>query len=385
MPTKTHETDLKPELTEEAIEEARELIGTQLRTNKFGLRRRQSWNRTAAEDNIRQYARGYGDDNPLYWDPEYAANTCWRKMKAPPTFLFSVDRTTVAPKLPGIQWIYGGTRFEFERPVFVDDVFHVTVVPTKVEVKEGKRAGKFVLQEGEIKYYNQNDELVCTAIGRCLRVPRSHDNSSSVGQNREETYWTVDELKDIEDRILAQSRRGSETRYWDTVSVGDKIDTRIKGPLGVTDILSWYTGGGTPVYFPLELGVKERERHPSEAIRREDNGIIEHPAMGHLDKSIAGNVGIPRAYDVGFQRISYAMHPITDWMSDDGMVKMCDVSVDGMNYVGDVLYCQGEVTDTYIDKESDEHLVDIDFWGVNQDDERTVNGECTVQLPISSN
>ena len=40
-------------------------------------------------DGSRQFAYGYGDDNPLYCDPEYAAETRWGNLIAAPTFIRS--------------------------------------------------------------------------------------------------------------------------------------------------------------------------------------------------------------------------------------------------------------------------------------------------------
>lgn len=383
MTADSFDTDLAPELTEEAIEEARDLIGTKLRTDERGVRRRHCWNTTATADNIRQFARSAGDDNPLFSSKQYAEQTNRGEMIAPPTWLYTVDRTIVAPKLAGIQWIYGGTRFEYNRPVRVGDQFSVEVVPTKVERKSGKRTKDMVLQEGEVDYINQDDEVVATATGRCLRIPRTHSEGeeSSVSQDREPKYWSEEELKELEERILGQTKRGDEPRYWSTVSEGDELEPRLKGPLAITDMLCWYSGYGTPVYFPHEIGVKERRRHPSEAYRREDLGIFEHPAMGHLDSKVARGIGVPRPYDIGPQRITWLSQTVTDWIGDNAWVKMLDSRVEGMNYLGDLTTCTGEVTNTYIDEETGEHLVDIELSAENQADVQTATGEATVVLP----
>lgn len=392
MSTDTGETDLSPAITEEAIAEARELNGVELRTNEEGVRRRHNWNKQATLDNFRHYARGYGDDNPLYTDPEYAAGTRWDGMIAPPTWLFTVDTTIVAPKLAGLQWIYAGTKFEFHKPVSLGDEFTVTVTQTDVERKSGASVDEFLLQKGDIEYYNQDDELVATATGRTMRTPRPDqdedggpsEEDATIAQHREAKEWTTDELSDLEAEILAQSRRGDETRYWGTVAEGDELEPRIKGPLSVTDMICWYMGWGSPVYFPHELYVKERQDHPSEAFRRPDTGIYEHPAMGHLDPSVAVGIGVPRAYDVGQQRLAWASHAVTDWMGDDGFLTSFDMRLDGMNYLGEVTEVSGTVTDVYVDEETDEHLVDIDLEGVTRHHEvRNMFGECTVRLPTS--
>ena len=94
-------------IDEQSIAEARDLLGVSLR------RDRMRWNDAATADAIRQFVRGVGDDNPLWLNADYAAGTRWGSMLAPPSFLYAVDATIVAPKLPGVQWIYAGTRWRW--------------------------------------------------------------------------------------------------------------------------------------------------------------------------------------------------------------------------------------------------------------------------------
>jgi len=371
-----------------ALETAKEMTGVSLHTTDEGLRRRHCWNKEATKDSIRHFAHGYGDDNPLYTDPTYAVDTVWGDVVAPPTWLYTVDRTVVAPKLPGIQWIHGGNRFEFERPVQPGDRFHVEVRQTNCERKERPGSTDIVLQEGETKYFDQRDDLVATSVCRTLRVPRPPAGGGDEGGNGDDDgpeieRWTTEALQEIEEKVLAQTRRGAETRYWDTVSEGDTLEERIKGPLSLTDILCWYAGYGTPLYNANEMFVRERQRHPGEAYRREDIGIYEHAAMGHLDPTVAAGVGAPKAYDVGPQRITWLLQVVTDWIGDNGFVRAVDTRLQGMHFIGDVLYCRGTVTDRRTDASTGARLLDIELRGVNQHDEVRITGDCTVQLPSS--
>ena len=85
-----------PGLDESSLEEARSLIGTPLRRDHF------RWNDTVAADSVRQFTSGIGDDNPLYIDPDYAAKTRFGRITAPPTYLYSIDRGHVAPRLRSV-------------------------------------------------------------------------------------------------------------------------------------------------------------------------------------------------------------------------------------------------------------------------------------------
>lgn len=60
------------------IERARLLVGVEIARNV------QEQFTTATYDSIRNFARSYGDTNPLYTDEEYGTTTCWGGQIAPP-------------------------------------------------------------------------------------------------------------------------------------------------------------------------------------------------------------------------------------------------------------------------------------------------------------
>ena len=67
MSTKTERTF--PKITPKGLDELRERIGV-----KIGVTA-EPWCYEATRDNIRHYAHGIGDDNPLWCDPAYAEKT----------------------------------------------------------------------------------------------------------------------------------------------------------------------------------------------------------------------------------------------------------------------------------------------------------------------
>src|SRR5260370_200995 len=69
-------------LTPEGIARFREKTGVD-----WPYTRRTTWNEEATRDGIRHYAYGFGDDNPLWTDPDHAARSRWGRIIAPPGFL----------------------------------------------------------------------------------------------------------------------------------------------------------------------------------------------------------------------------------------------------------------------------------------------------------
>src|SRR5262245_16019029 len=109
------------------------------------------WIETVTRDAIKHFAWGVGDNNPLWLDREYGAHSPWGTTMAPPCILYSVDNTVVAPKLPGVQWIYAGTSWTWYAPIRLDDSFRTEVKLISQHEKKGRRFPVWVLQTGEIR------------------------------------------------------------------------------------------------------------------------------------------------------------------------------------------------------------------------------------------
>ena len=82
------------------------------------------WCYEATRDNIRHYAHGIGDDNPLWCDPDYAAGDRLRHASiAPPSFVFALNRilSGYVGGLPGIHAMWAGADLTWHRPIAVGD------------------------------------------------------------------------------------------------------------------------------------------------------------------------------------------------------------------------------------------------------------------------
>jgi acyl dehydratase len=370
------------QITDEMIEDARSLIGV-------WLRRDVHWP-AMAEDiapiDIRRWALySVGDDNPLFSDEEYGRRTVWGSVIAPPTFLYSIDSTIIAPGMRGIQWIYGGTRWEHHLPVRVGDRITARARLIGVTEKSGRHAQRLVVQTGETLYYNQRDELVARAEADVLRIPRRGSGKGMVGfedrQAAGRQKYTPEEIEAVRQAYLAQRPRGADPLYWESVAVGQDLPAIPKGPLTIVDIMAFYVGRRN-TYPPLKLAFQERERHPANVFVSRSTGIPVHPAAGHLDEEIAHEVGMPGIYDQGWMRANWIGHLLTDWCGDHGFVRRLDLRLQTPNLIGDLTWCKGRVTRKYV--ENGEHLVDVDCWGETQRGDRNIRASATVRLPSTS-
>lgn len=361
-----------PALWPGALEEARALIGVELR------RTSQQWNTEASPDAVRQFCWGLGDDNPLFTSADYGLGTSWGSALAPGCFLYTIDTTVVAPKLRGIQWLYSGTDFEWYEPIRHRDRFTVSAKLTDAVEKEGRSASRFIIQTGEILYSNQNGSLVCRAFGKTARTARSKASGGLKYQPRDTHKYSERELEHIAHAIESEELRGEKPRFWEDVYVGTEVQPMLKGPLTITDMICWYSGGGHS-YQSHRRAVMHRKRHPADAFRNSDTGAQDSAARGHTENKMARDVGMPGGYDVGPQRISWMGQLMTNWMGDDGFLRRLNVSIRRPNIFGDVSWCRARVAEKRVEDACG--LVDLDVWVENQLGETTATGMATVALP----
>ncbi len=119
---------------------------------------------------IRRFVESIGDTSPLYTDAEYARTTRFGGIIAPPTFLCTLRSGGAAlPVQFGRVTLNGGNEYEGFRPVRPGDVITAQSQLADVRAVDG-RSGSMLILTSEIRYTNQDDELV--AIGRSTGIRR---------------------------------------------------------------------------------------------------------------------------------------------------------------------------------------------------------------------
>ena len=365
------------QINDETLAAAAELIGVPLR------RDRMQWIESTTRDAIRHFAWGIGDNNPLWFDPEYAAKSPGGTIMAPPCILYAVDSTIVAPKLAGVQWIYAGTEWTWYDHIHINDTFKVDVSLIKQEVKTGKRFGQWALQTGALSYRNQDGKLIAEAIGKCARTPRGDGRKRKDGEEPKGHIahrYTPEELADIEEQVLAEPRQGPEPLYWEDVDVGAHVPPVIKGPLTITDILAWYSAAQGALHYGGVHGdaLRYRRRHDDYHINAE-TGAKDSAGRGHLEASTGREVGMGGAYDVGPQRIAWGQHMLTNWIGDHGFLHQLKVNVLQPNMVGDTIWWRGEVVGKR--QVGNTKFLDLKVEARNQSDLLSASGTAVVALP----
>ena len=134
------------------------------------------WCYEATRDNIRHYAHGIGDDNPLWCDPDYAAKTTYGGIVALPSFLFATSRiiSGYVGGLPGVHAMWSGADWNWHKPVHRNDVISTEAHLKDLIEHETRFAGRAVQQIYHVDFFNQHGDKVADADSWCFRTERDH-------------------------------------------------------------------------------------------------------------------------------------------------------------------------------------------------------------------
>ncbi len=343
-------------------------------------------NDVASRIAVAKFAGGIGDINPLWTDAEYGKHSPFGGPVAPPSFVIGCF-SGIQFGWPGLGSFHSESQLTFERPVYWGDA----VVPSCVYdgfdgPSPSSFAGRTVTDHFTNTYTNQRDERIATIQWHVINFERGSAARRRAGGERTKPAlphrWTTAELAEIEARVLAETPRGADPRFWEDVKLGDQLDVVTKGPIGLTDEIAFVAGGGTPIprLKAHAAALHDYKVHSAWSFRDPVTSALEPIYSVHYNLQAANAMSAEYQYDVGFQRQSWQIHHLTHWCGDDGWIKECQAQYRKFVYLSDVIELTGEVTERSVDSDG-EHVVHIRTTARNQRGETVMPGTAVVALP----
>jgi acyl dehydratase len=353
--------------------------------------------RVPNEDAFRHVAEAYGDDNPLWCDPDHGATTRWGSVIAPPHLVGGdtligeneVERVAEADRdlmrgdpLRGVHAFYSGSAREWWAPLHPGTRVTRRNALVGVHDKRSEFAGRSVHEWTAEVFRAVDGPPLAGQYRLMIRTEREQAEQRGEARTVDIAPYTEEQIAQI-DAVYAGEvarRRGGEPRWWEDVAEGDTVGPIVKGPLRVTDIVCWHAGMGMGLYGvkALRLGYEQRQRVPR-FFRTDDLGVPDVQQRVHWDAEWARRAGSPAIYDYGRMRETWLIHLCTDWMGDDAWLWRLDCRFRAFNYVGDTHWMRGRVTRRWLSDAGP--AVDLDVWGENQRGETTTPGHATILLP----
>ncbi|HEX3460112.1 MAG TPA: MaoC family dehydratase N-terminal domain-containing protein [Acidimicrobiales bacterium] len=350
-----------------------------------------AWNEEATRDGIRHYSYGFGDDNPLWTDPDHGRSSRWGSIIAPPGFLEGAGLTPTIPTTPemkqrgrgglaGVHMYWAGDHIRYFRPVHEGDGLWVRRFYVDITEKERSNfAGKSAVSVRRRVYWNKEGELIAIWDADFVHAERhAAAERDTQPEARTQHVYTEAERTMIDEHYAAETIRGADPRYVEDVKEGDDLGTRFRGPMVVGDIIAWLTGCGRHEIYPYRLNWRNRQRMGGFYALNEF-GAWDSAMRVHWDDGFAQSVGAPRAYDYGMLRNAWLMQIVTDWMGDDAVLVAMDDRIKGFNTIGDLSKLTGRVSSIDPSGEWPEVVIEVEC--SNQQEKVTATGTVRVRLP----
>jgi acyl dehydratase len=350
-------------------------------------------NLEVTRDGARHFVNGYGDDNPLYCDEDYARGTRWGTLLAAPGFHYTMgedaapvpDAETKA-LLKGDPFVGLGSyqavmEFEWYNPLVLGDRCRLLQTQVGVQEKASRFGGRTAHVTRDFLYANGDGLIHAIRRGTWINAERSESKArSGETEQRVPQPYSDAQLAEIDAAYASETRRGAEPRFWEDVQVGDEIQTRVKGPLTTTDLVVWHIGWGMQLTPPgtFRLSYLLRRKAPGLYPPNEFN-IPDTVQRLHWEAGRAKELGIATSYDYGAMREVWLMHALTDWMGDDAWLFALRCEHRRFNFVGDTSWIQGTIVDKRI---RDGHaFVDASLTVTNQAGEVSTPATASIILP----
>jgi len=342
------------------------------------------------EDYIKRYVFAIGDFNPLYRDAEYAKQSLWGGIIAPPIFQASAGNAPVfpdKPQIPGLNSFYGGTENIVYKVMRPGDRIHV--INKYLGIEEKKEAGKpyrLFVPRGQKMIYNDRGELMGTSTGNeiWMAMPPGSKKKEKAEKNpfagRTRPRYTKEQLDEIhrfyDDEMEGKFRRGAEILYWEDVVEGEEIKPLIRGPLDVSDTVSWIVSAGYSIAFGWKWRALKGDL--DRCLIDPDTGAPHNAIDWHYVDNMAQVAGLPYAHSIGRQNEAIVACAISNWMGDDGFLRRLYCAHRVTWFLGETITTKGKVKSKYV--KDNEHLVDLDVWNELPDGKKATVAEATVKL-----
>ena len=144
--------------------------------------------------------------------------------------------------------MWAGADWTWHKPVLRNDVITTQAYLKDLIEHQTKFAGRSFQQIYHVDFFNQHGDKVAEADSWCFRTDR--DIAREVGTKYKEArergvvQYTEEQLQEVYKLYRDEECRGATLRYWEDVTVGEKLPTMLKGPMTVTGFIGYAQGWG---------------------------------------------------------------------------------------------------------------------------------------------
>jgi acyl dehydratase len=351
-------------------------------------------------NDVRRWAQGMQNPNPLYFDDDYAAESHFGRIVAPQSFAVCTDTShgagpAIQGTIPGQHMLFGGDEWWFYGPrIYPGDHFSHERMLFDYKVTQTSFAGPTMFSRGDTTYVNQRGEIVCKQRSTSIRYLAELAREMGAFKDNVEKQWTDAELEDIERQKLEYYRSfldlGHEKRLF--VKVDDKLPRRAIGPHTLMSFTTewrsylmtvWGASREHGQSSTMEAGwlpEMSRDQEGAKIDPSNADGLYKGPSRGHVQPRYAQLIGMPRGYGYGASMGAWIIDYLTNWGGEWCFVLHSNMQYRSPALTGDVTYLDGEVVEMNYDDPSGP-IASVKVVMTNQDDSVMASGQAEVRLP----
>jgi len=353
-------------------------------------------------NDLRRWAQGMQNPNPLHFDEEYAVESRFARMVAPQSFAVCTDTShgagpAIQGEIPGQHMIFGGDEWWFFGPRIEpgDRISHDRML-FDYKVAETKFSGPTMFSRGDTTYINQRGELICKQRSTSVRYLAENARKLGMFKDNVERSWEDQELEDLEKRKMDYYQSfldlGHEKRLF--VKVGDKLPTR---PIGPHTLMSFTTEWRS---YLMTVWGASREHGESSTMRagwlpemsRDEegakidpsnaDGLYKGPSRGHVQPRFAQLIGMPRGYGYGASMGAWIVDYLTNWGGEWSQIVHSNMQYRAPALTGDATFLDGEVVAIDHSDPSGQPVVSVKVVMTNHDEAVMAQGTAEIALPL---
>ncbi|HEY2430150.1 MAG TPA: MaoC family dehydratase N-terminal domain-containing protein, partial [Acidimicrobiales bacterium] len=328
---------------------------------------------------IRRWAQGMQNANPLHYDDDYAAASRFGRVIAPQSFAVATDvghgaTPAIQGAIPGSHMLFGGDEWWMFGPrIEPGDEIHLERMLFDYRVTETSFAGPTMFSRGDTTYINQRGEIIAKQRSTSIRyLVEEAQRLNKFSPEDREPRWTDAQLSDISDRQMEYfgeiQRRGHGKRLWKEVNDGDKLPTRVIGPHSIQSFTTEWRAynmniWGSQRYRGISstneagwLPEMSRDLDRSAVIPSFGDGLYNGPSRGHVQERYAQLIGMPRGYGYGASMGAWILDYLANWAGEWATIVHSNAQYRSPALTGDLTSLDGTVTGKEIDPTSGDHL-----------------------------
>ena len=260
------------------------------------------------------------DYNPLYVDPDHAANSRFGELLCPPLAAWKDIAPPIGYFGAGQEWHFevplpfnsyglnGGSDWQFLAPAYVGSWITRQFRIMEIFEKEG-RSGPLVFIVRQETQTDQHGTVLSLAkrvsIHRAL--PTGAESSQSAGDAEDLTTVPV-APPDPEVILRKPSPEKREQQYFEDVETGMDLPVVVKGPMTTTHLIRWAAANGNYARIHWDLPFAQlHQRLPNIVV----NGSLKNQYLGQLLLDFAGEEGWFRRFYVEHRGMDFPGDTLT--------------------------------------------------------------------------